>query len=62
MIQSIDSVETYAYGTNEELIHRKEEIKCNNINNNMKAMTILQENKNKHNLNWPRIPDHPQWH
>ena len=36
MIQSIDSVETYAYGTNEELIHRKEEIKCNNIKNNMK--------------------------
>ena len=30
-IQSINSIETYAYGTNEELIHQKEEIKCNNI-------------------------------
>ena len=30
-IQSIDSVERYAYETNEEKIHRKEEIKCNNI-------------------------------
>ena len=33
MIQSIDSVETDAYGTNEELIHRKEEIKYSNMKN-----------------------------
>ena len=31
IIQSIDSLEKYAYGTNEEMIHRKEEIKGNNI-------------------------------
>ena len=30
-IQSVDSIETYAHGTNEEIIHRKEEIKCNSI-------------------------------
>ena len=30
-IQSIDSIETYAYGTNKEIIHRKEEMKYNNI-------------------------------
>ena len=30
-IQSIDSVETYAYGTNEETLHQKEDIKCNSI-------------------------------
>ena len=30
-IQSIDSVETYAYGTNEDLVCKKEEIKNNNI-------------------------------
>ena len=30
-IQSIDSLEKYAYGTTEEMIHRKEEIKCSNI-------------------------------
>ena len=30
-IQSIDSIETYAYGTNKEIIHRKEEMKYSNI-------------------------------
>ena len=30
-MESIDSVETYVYGTNEEIIHKKEKIKCSNI-------------------------------
>ena len=30
-IQSVDSVETYTSKTNEEIIHKKEENKCNNI-------------------------------
>ena len=30
-MQSIDSVETYAYGTSKDLVSEKEEIKCNNI-------------------------------
>ena len=30
-IQSIDSVETYAYGTRKYLVCKREEIKCNNI-------------------------------
>ena len=30
-MQSIDSIETYAHGTNKDLISEKEEIKCNNI-------------------------------
>ena len=30
-IQSIDSTETYAYGTSEKLTCKKEETKCNNI-------------------------------
>ena len=30
-IQSIDSIETYGYGTSRDLICKKEEIKCNNI-------------------------------
>ena len=30
-MQSIDSMETYAYGTNKVLINEKEEFKCNNI-------------------------------
>ena len=29
-IQSIDSIETYAYGMNKSLVCKKEEIKCNN--------------------------------
>ena len=30
-IQSINSVETYAYRTSKDLLFKKEEIKCNNI-------------------------------
>ena len=30
-MQSIDSVETYAYGTSKYLVSEKEEIECNNI-------------------------------
>ena len=30
-IQSIDSIETYAYGTSKDLVSEKEEAKCNNI-------------------------------
>ena len=30
-IQSVDSIETHAYGMNENLVCKKEEIKCNNI-------------------------------
>ena len=30
-IQSIDSIETYAYGRSKDLISEKEEIKCNNM-------------------------------
>ena len=29
-IQSIDSIETYAYGASKDIISDKEEIKCNN--------------------------------
>ena len=30
-MQSIDSIETYAYRTSKDLVSEKEEIKCNNI-------------------------------
>ena len=30
-MQSIDSIETYAYGTSKDLVSDKEEVKCNNI-------------------------------
>ena len=29
-MQSIDLIETYAYGMNKDLVCKKEEIKCNN--------------------------------
>ena len=29
-MQSIDSTETYAYGTSKDLVSKKEKIKCNN--------------------------------
>ena len=31
IMQSIDLIETYAYGTSKDLVSEKEEIKCNNI-------------------------------
>ena len=31
IMQLIDSIERYAYGTSEDLVSEKEEIKCNNI-------------------------------
>ena len=49
-IQSIDSVETYAYGTNREIIDRKKEMKCNSIikqYQNWLTMTILQRKQTK---------------
>ena len=30
-IQSVDSIETYVYGTCKDLVYKKEETKCNNI-------------------------------
>ena len=30
-MQSIDLIETYAYGMRKDLVSEKEEIKCNNI-------------------------------
>ena len=30
-MQSIDSIETYAYGTIKDLVSEREEIKCNNL-------------------------------
>ena len=44
-IQSKDSIKAYAYETNKEITHRKEEIKCNNIIKQCKqwlTMTMVQ--------------------
>ena len=61
--QSIDSIETYAYGTSKYLVCKKEETTCNNIIKAMQKMInfddVTKENIKKHNPNWPQIPDHP---
>ena len=40
-IKSIDSIETYAYGTSKGLVSEKEEIKCNNVIKKYKKWLIL---------------------
>ena len=59
---SIDSIETYAYGTSKGLICRKEKNKCNNIIKNTKMFNsdyITKEDRKEHKPNWSKIPDHP---
>ena len=62
-MQSIDSVETYVYGTSKDLVSEKEEIKCNNITEWYKKTInfddVVKENMKKHNLNWWQNSDHP---
>ena len=54
-IQSIDSKETYVYGTRKHLVSKVEEIKCNNIIKWYKKWLWLYNKKNmkEHNPNWP---------
>ena len=58
-IQSIHSIETYAYGTNKGLISKTKEIKSNNMIKQCKFDDYTNENKTEHNLKSPYIPDHP---
>ena len=39
-MQSIDSVETYAYGASNDLVNKKAEIKCKNIIRNTKMINF----------------------
>ena len=57
-MQSIDSIETYAYGTSKDLVSEKEEIKCNNIIKQYKN-DVTKENMKEHNPHWPQITDNP---
>ena len=59
---SIDSIETYAYWTNKDLLSEKEQIKCNNIMKRTKMTNfddVTKEKIKKHNPNWPQSPDYP---
>ena len=62
-MQSIDSIETNAYGMSKDLVSEKEEITCNNIIKRYKKMInfddATKENIKEFNPNWPQIPDHP---
>ena len=46
-MKSIDSIETYAYGTSRDLINKKEEMKMTNFDD------VTKENTKEHNPNWP---------
>ena len=46
-MQSIDSIERYAYGTSKDLVNEKEEIKCSNvIKRYKKSLTLMMLQKN----------------
>ena len=55
-MQSIDWIETYAYGMNKNLLCKKEEIKCNSI---IKNFDYITKEDIKNNSNQPEIHDHP---
>ena len=57
-MQSIDWIETYAYGINKNLLCKKEEIKCNSIIKTFDYIT-KEDIKKKNNSNWPEIHDYP---
>ena len=56
-MQSIDSIESYAYGTSKDLVSEKEKIKCNNIMKRYTKMNnfddVTKENIKGHNPSWP---------
>ena len=51
-MQSIDSVGTYEYGVNKDVICKKEEIRCSIITKNTKIV-FTTEDKEEHNPNLP---------
>ena len=65
-MQSIHSIEAYAYGTIKDLWRKKEKFKRNDIIKQYKNVTkmfnfdyITKEDIKKHNPNGSEIPDHP---
>ena len=60
-MQSIDSIETYVYGTSKYLVSEKEVMKCNKSIQKMISFDyVIKENIKKHNTNWPQVSYHPQ--
>ena len=61
-MQSIDLIETYVYETSKDLVSEKELIKWKNIIKRYKNAYLsccCKRKYQKHNPNWPQIPDHP---
>ena len=59
-MQSIDSIETHAYGMSKDLVSEKEVVKCNNIIKKYKndyLWWVYKEKREEHNPNWPQIPN-----
>ena len=54
-IQSLDSIETYAYGTSRDLVSKKEEIKYNNKLKQCKKLLTLWCYKRKHKRTWSKL-------
>ena len=60
-VQSVDSIETYAYGASKVIVSKKEEIRCSNSIKRYKMINfddVTNENIKKKNANWPQIHDH----
>ena len=51
-MQSIDSIKKYPYGMSKNLVSEKEEIKCNNVKNNINMIAfnnVTKESMKEHN-------------
>ena len=62
-MESIDMIESYAYGTSRDLISEEEKIWCRKIakkkKKKIKKNTVIKEETKEHNHNWPKIPNNP---
>ena len=60
-MQSIDLIETYAYGTNKDLASEKQKINCNNIikQKMINFDDVTKKDIKEHNPNWSEISDNP---
>ena len=57
-MQSIDSIETYAYGTSKDLAYENKKIN-KTIQKMINFDDVIKENIKEHIPKWQKIPDHP---
>ena len=58
-MQSINWIETYAYGTSKDLVSDKKEIIKKRYKKKINFDDVIKEETKEHNPNWLEIPDHP---